>query len=178
VENLSVLKDLLDEKVIRIMNLFIDNPSRQLYLSEISNLSKINVSTTFRVLNRLANQGFLKVVLIGKVKMYQLEKNDKTHTLVKFLRKEKDSPLDAFIEKIKVDSSIRSIILESRSPNEAKLLIVGDSIPKEKIQKVVNDIREEYNYKIVFVGIFESQFEELKHFENYDLSKKIVWKRD
>jgi hypothetical protein len=177
-ENLSILKGLFDEKIISILNLFIENPYKQHYLSEISSLSKINVSTTFRVLNKLTTQGFLKVTLVGKVKMYQLEKSDKAHALVKFLKKDKEGPLELFIERVKTDPKVKLIILESNSSSEAKLLIVGDSISKEKVQKIADELKDKNNFKISFVELFENQFNELKNFSNYDLNSKIVWKRE
>ena len=176
-ENLNILKDLFDEKVIGIMNIFINNPEKQFYLSELSKLSRINISTTFRILNKLSEQGFLKMVVIGKVKMYQMDGNEKTRALVNFLKKGKEDPLDIFIEKIKTNPRVKIIIQESKTPNEAKILIVGDYLSKEKLQKTAEEIKEKYNFRISFAEIFESQFNDLKNFHNYGFEKKIIWKR-
>lgn len=176
-ENLDVLKDLFDEKIIRIMNVFIVNPDKQFYLSEIAKFSKINISTTFRVLNRLSLQGFLRVTVIGKVRMYQLERNDKTRALINFIKKDKEDPLEFFIEKVKTNSRIKALLLESKTENSARLLIVGDYILKERIQRIINEIKEKYNFNITFTELFENQFKDLKEFKSYGFDKKIIWKR-
>lgn len=176
-EDLKILKDFFDEKIIEIMGLFINNPEKQFYLSEIAKASKINISTTFRILNNLSSKDFLKVILIGKIKMYQLEKNEKTYTLIKFLSKKKEEPLGIFIEKIKTNPRIKRVMLESRNQNGADILLVGDYLPRERIQKIIDEIKRDYNFKISTVEISENQFKDLREFKNYDLEKKIIWRK-
>jgi cobalamin biosynthesis Co2+ chelatase CbiK len=176
-ENLNLLKGLFDEKIINIMGVFIKNPYKQFSLSEVAEKAGINVSTTFRVLNKLSEQGFLKVIMIGKIKIYQLERNDKTYAFTKLIKMDDEDPLEIFIERVKSNPRIKMIILESKSVNEAKVLIVGDYIPKDRIQKISDEIKEKHKFKIIFAEIFESQFEDLKDFQNYGLKNKIVWKR-
>ena len=173
---MDVLKDLFDEKIISVISLFIENPEKKYFLSDVANSTKINITTTFRILNKLVEKSFLKPTIVGKVRLYQLEKNEKTMELMKIL-KSGSSPLNEFIEDISVHPRIRKIILESKDKNSAKVLIVGDFLPQEKINKAIEKIKQKDNFKINYVEITEKQFDGLKAFQNYNLEKKIIWKR-
>ena len=172
---MEILKDLFDEKIIKIINLFLENPDKRYSLTDISNLAKVNVATTSRILNKLIEKRFIKSVVIGRIKIYRLEKNEKTLSLMKLLKKE-PSPLQRFIENITSHPRIKKIILDSRENNAARILIVGDFLPTSKIERKCEEIKERYNFKIEFVEISENQYEKLKNF-NYDLKNKIIWER-
>ncbi len=173
--DIEVLKDLFDEKLIEIINLFIERPTKQFYLSEVAKLAKVNVATTFRNLNRLVSQGILTIKVIGKIKLYQLNRNEKVDSLIKMLRKEEGSPIDEFVAQIKEHPRVRKIVLESREKNKAKVLLVGDFIPQEKVNKIIEKIKNEHNFKIDFVEISEKQFDGLN--KMYNLNRKIIYEK-
>ena len=117
---MEILKDLFDKRIMSILNLFIKNPEKEFYLSEVSRLVKINISTTFRILNKLVEKNYIKANLIGKVKVFKFEKNEKTFALTKFLQKDDKDPVQEFIEAIKNQARLSKIIIESRTNNYAK----------------------------------------------------------
>ncbi|MGV8151943.1 MAG: helix-turn-helix domain-containing protein [Candidatus Nanoarchaeia archaeon] len=172
---MDILKEFFDEKVIDIMNLFFERPEKQFYLTEVSHLSKVNITTAFRILNKLTQKGFLKASMIGKTKVYELEKTEKIRNLSKIMIK-KEGPLNEFVERIKIFPRITKIILEAKSNSSAKLIIVGELVPHDKLLNICNDIKSKYNYIIDFVDISENQFQKLKDFSNYNLEKKVIWK--
>ncbi|MBD3252415.1 hypothetical protein GF386_01660, partial [Candidatus Pacearchaeota archaeon] len=110
---MEILKDLFDEKILETINLFLDNPEKRFSLTDVSGLTKVNIATTFRILNKLTNKNFIKTILIGKIRVYQLEKNEKTLALTRFLKKD-ENPLHDFIAKTTTHPRIKKIILESR----------------------------------------------------------------
>lgn len=173
---MDILKDLFDEKIIEVINLFLENPEKRYCLTDVSNLTKVNVATTFRILNKLAAKQFIRTIIVGKVRIYQLERNEKTMALSKFLKKE-NNPLQRFTEELSSHPRIKKIILESKEANNAKLLIVGDFLPTEKINKTCEKIKEEFNFKISFVEISENQYRGLRNFDNYNLDRKIIWEK-
>jgi DNA-binding MarR family transcriptional regulator len=177
IENTDILKELFDDKIIRIINVFLSHPTRQFYLSEISNISKVNVSSVFRILNKLSSKGFVKTTIIGKIRFYQLNRNEKTRALMEFLKKSSTDPLDKFIDRIKAYPRIKKIILETKKEKEAKILIVGDYFPESKLNKIIKEIKDKYNFKIHFVRISGDQFKGLTSFKNYSLNNKIIWER-
>lgn len=174
---MDILKDLFDEKIIGVINLFLDNPEKRYCLTDISNITKVNIATTFRILNKLIAKGYIKTIVIGKVRIYQLERNEKTNALQKFLRGNVDDPLQTFIDEVTSHPRIKKIILESRDKNSAKILIIGEFLPIEKINKAIEKIKNTSRFSISYVEISEAQYKGLKDFKNYSLDKKIIWER-
>jgi hypothetical protein len=174
-EELSILKELFDEKVVKIINLFFEHPDKQFYLSEVSNLSKVNIATTFRILNKLVIREFLKTNTIGKIKLYYLNRNEKTLALSRMLTRGKD-PVTEFIEKIKISPGLGKIVLESRGRSSAKVLLVGD-VSEERAARICEEIRNKYKFAIEFIVISEKQFHGFKNFQDYRLERKLVWER-
>ncbi len=174
---MEVLKDLFDEKILKIINLFIENPDKKYFLTDVSKVTHVNITTTFRILNKLAEKGFLKTKVMGKIRFYQLDHNEKTQQLAKVLTKSEDNPIQIFVSSISSHPRTRKIILESKEGNSAKIILVGDFLPQEKINKTINEIKNKYNFKISYVEISENQYLKLKEFKNYNLEKKIVWEK-
>jgi len=174
---MDILKDLFDEKVIEIINLFLDNPEKRFCLTDISSFTKVNIATTFRILNKLISKSFIRTIIIGKVRIYQLEKNEKTMALNKLLRKD-SNPLQRFVDEVSQHPRVRKVILESKENKAAKVLIVGEFLPTDKINKICDKIKNDDNYNISFVEISENQFKGLRNFGSYNLEKKVIWKRD
>ena len=175
-EQIEMLRKLFDEKIIIIINNFLDNPGKRFSLTQISSLSKINVSTTLRILDKLVKQEVIELILMGKSKSYILKQSEKTLTLNKILRK--DDHLQEFIERLKKDFKVKKIILEMKNKNSAKLLIVGNLLSKEKIKILAEDINNKHNFKIQFVEISEKQFLEMEEIGLYNLDKKKIWERN
>ena len=59
---MEILKDLFDEKILEIINLFLDNPEKRFSLTDVSGLAKVNIATTFRILNKLTGKKFIKTI--------------------------------------------------------------------------------------------------------------------
>jgi len=174
-KGIDILRDLFDEKIITIINTFLENPDNPLSLTEISKESGVNVATALRIIDKLINKDFVETITIGKSKAYKLKQSEKTLGLYKLLRK--DEGLSNFIDKIKQDKRIKKIILESKTEKGAKLIIVGSEIPTDKILTTANKIRRDSKFNIDFIEISEKQFKEMERMGLYNLNKKIVWER-
>ncbi len=174
---MDALRDLFDERIIEIMTLFMEHPGKKYFLSDVANKTKINVTTTFRILNRLVKKEFIKSSIIGKTRVYELEQNKKTLDLLKLLRNE-DDPIQHFIESVSSHPRIKKIILESREKRGAKLVLVGNFLSKEKIEKKVNEIKNKFNFDIKFAELSPEQYKNLKGFKSYGLEEKVIWSKD
>jgi len=172
----DILKELFDEKILKVLDALIAHPEKKFYLSEISSVAGVNISTVFRILNKLTEQQFVKQIAMGKIRFYQFNRNEKTLSLLKMLKKE-EVPMQEFIEKIKMHPRIKRVILESLNKKEANVIIVGDFLPQDRISKISDEIRMKYDLKINVVEISEKQFEGLKKFGHYELDNKIIFER-
>jgi DNA-binding Lrp family transcriptional regulator len=174
-DTMDILKDLFDEKIIEILNLLVDNPSKTYSLTEISELTSVNVTTTFRIIKKLIEREFLTEIKVSKAKVYQLSKNEKTLALMTLLKKN-TGPLQKFIEELSKEN-ITKIILETKENDIAKLLIVSDIKLTEKIKKITESIKNNDHFNIEFVELSEDQYEGLKKFSDYNLEKKIIFNK-
>ena len=174
---MEVLKDLFDEKILKVIQLFVDAPQKKFFLSDVSKASGVNITTCFRILNKLSEKGFLKTSVLGKVRFYQLEYNEKTKNLMKILNEKGDDPGQLFVSYLSSHPRTKKIILDSRENKSARIILVGDFIPQERITKAVEEIREKHNFRISCVEISESQYIKFKEFKDYNLDKKIIWEK-
>ena len=170
-----MLRKLFDEKLISIINNFLDNPTEKFSLTQAASLANMSVSTTSRILNKLVGQDIIEIVPVGKSKYYKLKRSEKTASLSKILRKE--DHIQEFVDRLKKDPRVKAIILEEKKQKSAKLLIVGDFLSKEKIKILAEEIGKKHGFKIQFIEIGEKKFKEMTEIGLYDLDKKIIWKK-
>ncbi len=173
-QKMDALRDLFDERIIEIMTLFMENPGKKYFLSDVSNKTKVNITTTFRILNRLVEKGFIKSSIIGKTRAYELEQNKKTQDLLRLLKKE-DDPLQLFIDQVSSYPRLKRIVLESREKRGAKLILVGNFLSKEKFEKKASEIKQKHDFEIRFVELSEEQYKKFKGFKSYGLEEKVIW---
>ena len=78
---MGVLKGLIDNKILKILTVFLNNPSEYYHINKVSQLSNVSLATTFRIINQLADTKIIESKQIGKFKIYRLCKNSKTKKL-------------------------------------------------------------------------------------------------
>lgn len=71
----ELLENLFDEKKLRVMNFFFNNPEEEFYLREITKRTKVPLATTFRIINKLKSLEIIKENKLKKFKLYSLNKN-------------------------------------------------------------------------------------------------------
>ena len=83
----DILEGLVDKKIKEILTIFIKNKDELFHLQKISQLSKVPISSTFRLIKKLTELGFITVIKINKFKVYKLADNKKTKFLISLIEK-------------------------------------------------------------------------------------------
>lgn len=83
----SILEGIVDKKIIGILNVFIKNKNELFHLQKVSELSKVPLATSFRLMRRLVSLQLVKIIRINKFKVYKLAENKKTELLIRLLEK-------------------------------------------------------------------------------------------
>jgi len=83
---MSVFEELIDEKLLKILTLFMHNKEQQFHLQKISQETNIPISTVFRIIRKLTNLDLIDFTTIGKLKIYRIAQNDKTRELDVYLK--------------------------------------------------------------------------------------------
>ncbi len=174
----DILTGLLDDKLIKVISLFMRYPGKKFYLSEISKLSEVNTATTFRILKKLVAEELINMDVIGKVRVYQLGKNERVKSLSGMLRggNEKKDLLKEFCEKVGKLPRVRLILLDSKTHNGARLIIVGDLPSKERIDLIVREFGDREKFIVSYIELRTAQYEGLKSSRVFDLNKKVLFR--
>lgn len=174
----DVLAGLLDSKLIKVISLFMRYPSKKFYLSEISKLSGVNTATTFRILKKLIGEDLISMDVIGKVRVYQLEKSERVKNLAEMLKKEepKRDVLGRFCERVGALPRVRLILLDSQTHSGARLIIVGDLPSKERIDLICREFNDRDKFNVTYIELRTVQYDGLKSSRAFDMDKKILFR--
>jgi len=176
---IGALAGLLDDKLIKIISLFVKYPEKKFYLTEVSKLSGVNNTSTFRIVNRLVTQEIVKSTVIGRVRVYQLAKTERAASLAKMIKSEdKGDGLEKFISRIRALPRVKMVLLDSRTEHSAKIIVISEFSLKDRISKITKEILDSYNFRIDFVELNPGQFEGLRKLNSFGQGKKILFKRE
>ncbi len=82
---MSLLKGIIDDKILKIIQLFMTHPNELYHINKVAEETVIPVSTTFRIMKKLVKLGIIQYRTISKFKVYHLANNDKTKKLKKII---------------------------------------------------------------------------------------------
>jgi hypothetical protein len=174
-ESIDILEQLFDTKLLDVIKLFLADQTKQYYLREVSKLTKVPVATTFRYLNKLANLGVIKIIVIKNIKLYQLEENKKTEYLKKIMKKE-DRIIDIFITRISQVYGLKSVLLHGiQTQDKANVLLIGRDMDPNEIKRICADIKEKFSFTVSSLSLTEEQFEQMSAMGLYPGKKKVIF---
>lgn len=78
---MDVFSGLVDDKTLRVLRVFLNNPDEFFHINKVSQKSKVPLATTFRIMKNLLELDILSVQKISKFKIYKLADNKKTKRL-------------------------------------------------------------------------------------------------
>ena len=82
---MDLLKGLVDDKLLRILILFINNPDELYHINKVAKNANVPLTTTFRLIKDLLDNNIIEAIKISKFKVYKLSKNQKTKSLKKLI---------------------------------------------------------------------------------------------
>jgi len=176
--DINILKQLFDKKILRIIDVFLQNKDKQFYLRELSRDANVSPATTYRIVGKLVKAGIIEEIKISKFKIYKIIINEKTKGLSKLL-KEEVNPLEIFVEKVKNIEGIDSVILQGKKTNKSvNVLIIGNDNVSKKIKSITSDIKQKHNFNIDFLTLSDLQFRQMTKLGVYSGDKKVLWERN
>jgi hypothetical protein len=78
---MNFFKGLIDDKILRVLSLFLKNQEEYYHINKVSEDSKVPLATTFRIMNMLLKNEIIEYRSISKFKIYKLSKNEKTRKI-------------------------------------------------------------------------------------------------
>jgi DNA-binding transcriptional regulator YhcF (GntR family) len=175
--DINILKQLFDKKILRIIDVFLQNKDKQFYLRELSRAANVSPATTYRIIGKLVKAGIIEEIKISKFKVYKIIINEKTKGLSKLLKKE-INPIEIFVEKVKNLKGIDSVILQGKKTNKSvNVLIIGNDDVSKKVDSIILDIKQKHNFNIDFLTLSNLQFRQMTKLGVYSGEKKVLWER-
>lgn len=157
----ELIAKLFDEKKLKVLKLFFDNPEEDFYIREIAKKTKIPVATTFRIINKLRELDIIRIKRIKKFKVYFLNRTKEVE-LLQDIVVQKKSALNEFVEKVSIIDEIEQIILHGKEEQDkANVLLVGQEIPVDKVKSIVVDIKENFDFNIIDLSIESDQLSKM-----------------
>ena len=176
-QEITLLTELFDRKILAILAVLTNDTSGGLYLREISKYSQVSDASTHRIINKLLELGIVEQEKIKKLKLYKFKKSSKTEFLYKILKKDVQV-INIFIEEVKKHMSIDQIILYGEETNKrASILLIGDVIHTEKVKEIVGSIQMKYNFLITPTMLNNETYENLSNMGQFLSKKRILFKR-
>ncbi len=176
-ENIELLEELFDNKVIEIINLFLQDREKQFYLREIAKETNVPVTTTHRILQKLVELKIVKIVKVSRFKLYQTEDNEQVMFLSSIIKARKKA-LQEFIETIKKFKGVNMIILHGEeTETKANLLIIGENINAEKVKDIVREIKEKHDFTITYMSLRPAQYDQMSSMGLLPRQKRILFEK-
>ena len=168
------LRELFDPKLMKLIEIFISEKNKELYLRELSKRANVSGASTFRILNKLCKTGLIKVKQIKKFKFYQWEQNEKTALLEELFKKD---ILQKFLSLVKDRFGIELIILYGKkTDSKADIFLIGNIADKTEIEAIAKAIKEDLGFEINYLIFSGEQFSKMTDLGLYSQEKKVLWK--
>jgi DNA-binding transcriptional regulator YhcF (GntR family) len=173
----EILEQLFDKKIITILRVFLDNPTKQYYLREIAKITKVSPATTMRILHKLKKSEIIDEIRLKKFKAYQLHEGETTQFLEDVVAT-KRSAVDEFIRQMKLVPGVDVVLLHGQElPEKANLLVIGKKIDVDLVYRSVMNVKERYNFTILHLILEPEQFEQMTHMGLYSGKKTVLYRR-
>jgi len=176
-ENIDVLQNLFDTKIIRIINEFLQDRQKQFYLREIAKETGVPVTTTHRILQKLEQLKIIKTIKISRFKLYQIEENDQVMFLASIIKARKKA-LQEFIDEVIILEGINIVILHGEeTETKANILLIGKGIDADKVKDLVSKTKENHDFTVTYMSLTSAQYEQMSSMGLLPRQKKILFER-
>ena len=173
-EKIELIQGLVDSKKLAVMNVLF-NSSEEMYLGEIAKSARVPVATTYRIINELLKLEIIKINKIKRLKLYSIEKNEKTLFWGNILKKGVQV-LDDFVRMVKDMPGLQEIMIHGETRKDrANLLIISEKIDENQLKGAASDIRDKYNFVITYLPLTMMQYQQMSAMGMYSEKKRVLW---
>lgn len=175
-QKIELVRGLMDNKKLAVLDVLF-NAHEEMYLGEIAKQSKVPVASVFRILKELVKFELVKVNQIKRLKLYGVDRNEKTLFWGNLLKKGVQV-LDDFISIVKEIPGLQEVMLHGEEMKDrANLLLIGENLDEGVLKKAVSDIKDKYGFTITYLPLTLLQYKQMSAMGMYGEKKKVVWSK-
>jgi len=172
----KILETLFDQKIIKILKMFINHPDEQYYLREIAKITKVPPASTYRILKTMMGLELLNEAKFKHLKTYSLNKENSG--MFAELLEDKRSAMVEFTDFIPSVEGIDMVILHGKEEaDKASVLIVGRSVNQDNIREKTVEIKEKYKFNIIYLILSPEQYEQMLSMGLYPGKKVMLFSK-
>lgn len=175
--NLPVLSELFDRKIIKVLNIFLENKDKEFHLREVAKESKVPLASAFRIVSKLIELGLVEQIVIRKFKLLKWADNEKSRK-VDLIVMGRKNPIEFFTEMVKDIEGISALILYGTPDRDgANILIIGNNVDSNQIKLATAKAKERFNFNITALVLNDEQFDQMNKMGLYPKTKKIIYNK-
>ncbi len=174
-EQVSVLEELFDKKLIAVLKALLKDPKKEYYLQEIVAASNVPPATALRALDKLIKADVLSYRKLSRIKLYKLKENEKVELLASLFKQDLKI-VELFVKKAKEIEGVKTIILHGKeSSSRANILLIGENIDAGIVKSLCAEIKESYNFVISPLALTDEQYYQMSNMGLYSGQKKVLY---
>lgn len=172
----EILKSLIDDKLVKVVKLYVNNPDQEFYLREVSKKTGVSPASTHRILKKLTKK---KILIKNKKKHLITYKINKKNSDMFFnVFEDRKNAIETFKNYVKGLENVEKIVLTGKSDkNKASILIVGNTDKNDAIRLKTLEIKEKYGFKIIHLIISKNQYEQMDMMGMHGGNTKILYSK-
>lgn len=168
----EAISKLIDPKKIAVLKVVLSS-NEELYLKEIAQKSAVSITSTFRILQELTEQGVLKKREWKTSKVYSCEENPKVDFLKELFAEEYDG-LQEFVTAVKELPGLQNIILHGATKKgKANVLLIGEGMDLGPADAVCQKIKER-GFELSYLTLTKNQYAQMSKMGLYSGEKKVL----
>jgi len=174
----SLIVGLVDKKLLGVLEVFFENPKEKFYLKQISNVTGVSNTSTYRIVKRLCKMGILREEIVGPTKLYLISEK-KEVIMLSELFKPKKSINQMIKEQFSIVQGIDYIVMYGKAQNgKATVFLIGPTPNNKEIESAKDKIEKTSGVLINYITLTDVQFNQMSRLGLYPEEKRIIWKKD
>jgi Fe2+ or Zn2+ uptake regulation protein len=171
----QIIQALFDNKVLNVLDVFLKNKSKQFFLKEVSEGSKVSLTSCYRIVRKLVKLKIVNEVRVYHFEVYQFNEAEENGFL-EDLVVEEHSYVEDFVSKIKHIPGIKQIILHGvETKDKANLLIIGNDVDSGAYKPVVADFRLNKKFNFSVLPLSPDQYTQMTDMGLYSGKKTVLF---
>lgn len=173
----QLIRQMFDNKILNVLDVFLKNKENQFFLKEISQQSKVSLTSCYRIVRKLVKLFVVKELKVSRFEVYQYNDVDENKFLEEIVIEEHNY-IDEFVQKAKVVPGVMQIILHGiETKDKANLLVIGRGVDSGVFKPLSADYRLNKKFNISVLTLDPDQYAQMTDMGLYSGKKKILFEK-